>query len=1349
MGTRLTSRMKKWVSVVLAATLIVQLALGIAGERVAEAADGASAPNHLIIHQVYGGGGADKTPVTHSFIELYNPTATEIDLSGWSVQYSSNRASDKEGSTLGEWTSLSLSNSIAPFHSYLIRGAEEVDPAASTVKHSVVSFDLTWDQHIDNKQYNVRLLNGSTVVDQLTLDEAIKDPAEDPEDRVSTAPYLDGDFNKHSSLRRVQFQHTKDNAVDYQQIDYREANVETNRPRSHADGAWGLAPIGGEPGEGDTVIKVFHTNDIHGRAGYDVDGNNGAGLIGFAQFKSFITTESADADGKLVLDAGDLFHGQPFASLNNGASIAELVKEVGYDAIAPGNHDFNYGVERLLELGELSGTPLLSANTLQIDDEGNKSPLIEGNTMIKEIDGIKVGVFGLTTPETAYKTNPKNVEHIDFGDKDDVIEAAETAVEALQDAEADIIIALSHLGLDPTSEIKSSDIANAIPSIDLIIDGHSHHNFPNGHLVNGVTIASAGEYFKNIGVVTLGFDKDKDAVTAVSARSISAKELTLTEYPENTAVKTKYDDIAEEQNVILAEVVGATPIQLNGVRENVRGGETNLGRVITNAMLAESGADIAITNGGGIRASINAGDITKGDVITVLPFGNYIVTKSLTGAQIKSAIEQGMAFGAGSFPHYAGMEVTVNKYSVPSGSTTIEKGRVVSITVDGEPMDMAGEYVVATNDFMAAGGDGYTSLQAPDVMYNYAALDEAVINYIKVLSAQQFRAIDAEQRLYVEEKSGGLSHLGSYSTGHPSDDGGVAEIVKYNPDNRRMYVVNGMIQGFDIVSLAELKDGSNTLQLEKRLNVSEMIPNFEFGDVTSIDINTELKLIAASVQEADYQKQGAVLLMDYDGNLISHVMVGVQPDMVTFTPDGRYILTADEGEPREGYGTGVVDPKGSVTIIDLTDGVEQATANIVTFDAFDSQRDELVEGQVILKKETMPSVDLEPEYVAVSADSKTAYVSLQEANSIATLDIENGEFVSVRGLGFKDHNLPGNELDLFRDGTIDIKNENVYGVYMPDGLDVADIGGKRYLFTPNEGDAREWGDGDNEFVNIQDATINGKKFDSLINDVHDGLEDGKTYILGGRSFTIWDADTMELVFDSGSDFEKMTAELYPNHFNVSNDNLTKDHRSSKKGPEPEDVKVTEINGKFYAAIGLERIGGVMMYDVTDPSNAKFYDYINTRDYSDKIKGDVSPEGLTFVKAEHSSTGYPLLLAGHEVSGTVAVYQIQEGFVEPQLFKPFQLTVEKSTAAGMSTYSYSLAKNEAGPLHVGNYYVVVQLYEGANAATPGMVLIKKVAAGTLPSNEEIRVGQGKKVKIMVVSSPDGSDAKVLADAYGAE
>lgn len=1319
MKRRRASRWTRLLSIVLAAAMAIQLVIGMASVSVANA----EAPDHLLIHQVYGGGGKSDTPFTHSFIELYNPTEAAVDLTGWKVEYSSARGASHLGSTVGEWVYTDLVGSIPAYTSYLIRGASET--TADQV-YEIDAYDLEWSgRYIDNDQYNVRLMNGGAVVDQVTVKEDGKDGIEGT--KIAS-------ISKQKSVRRIDFQDTDNNTADFEVLEYKDQGadfVAAYRPRSLTDGAWG-AGSGGEPGEGDTVIKIFHTNDIHARA------NHANGQAGFAQFKTFV--DGQEADGKLIVDAGDFFHGQTIATLERGASIAELAQAVGYTAMAPGNHDFNYGWERLLELEQASGVPVLSANTMK-DGE----PLFENRTLIRDVDGIKVGLFGLTTPETAYKTNPNNVVGIDFGTDEEIVQAAEEAVQELQNAGAQIIVALSHLGVDPSSTIKSTDIAANVSGIDVIIDGHSHTNYPTGNVVNGVLIASTGEYFKNVGVVTIGYDKDAQQRTAISARSIPASELTLDEYPEDAAVKAVYDAIVDRQSDILDLVVGETPIALDGAREHVRSGETNLGRLITNAMLAESGAQIALTNGGGIRDSIPAGSISQGQIVNVLPFGNYIVTKSLTGAQIKAALEQGMTFGAGSFPHFAGMEVTVAKYGAMSGSTLVEKGRVQSITVNGEPMSMTDSYVVATNDFMAAGGDGYTVLQTPPVLNNFAALDEALIGYTATLDADDFAQIDAERRLQVQVNTGGLSYLGSYSTGYQDDDGGVAEIVKFNPDNRKMYLVNGVVKQVDIVSLADLTNGSNTFTLEKRVDVSEMIPGFTFGDITSIDVNTKLKVIAVAVQEADYSKPGAVLLLDYNGNYIKHIPVGVQPDMVTFTPDGNYVLTADEGEPRNGYTGGAVDPKGSVSVVDLRGGIEQAEATIVTFDAFDSLREQLVADKVILKKNTAPSVDLEPEYIAVAPNGRTAYVSLQEANAIATLDIENLAFTGVKGLGFKDHSLPGNELDLFRDSTINISSQDVLGVYMPDGLAVAEIGGKTYVLTPNEGDAREWG----SYANIRSASIGGKNFDALVNEEHDGLEAGKTYVLGGRSFSIWDGETMELVYDSGGDFEKITAERYPNYFNVSNDNLTMDHRSSKKGPEPEDIKVTEIAGKFYAAIGLERIGGVMMYEITDPANVEFFDYINTRDYSAVTAGDVSPEGLAFVKAEHSPTGYPLLLAAHEVSGTVAVYQVNQGYVVPQPILPFELSVGKTTESGMSAYQYALRRKEGAPTYADAFYIVVQVYEGSNGTTPGLVLIKKFAAGTFSADEEIRIGQNKKVKIMVVSSMDGEDSRVLADAYGAE
>ena len=279
-----------------------------------------------------------------------------------------------------------------------------------------------------------------------------------------------------------------------------------------------------------------------------------------------------------------------------------------------------------------------------------------------------------------------------------------------------------------------------------------------------------------------------------------------------------------------------------------------------------------------------------------------------------------------------------------------------------------------------------------------------------------------------------MKKIGSYSTGYTDLEGGVAEIVKYNSDNQKFYLINGKEQKVDIVSLSSLVSGQETaLTLEKRVDVSQMISGFSFGDITSVDINTELDTIAIAVQEEDYQKSGAVVLLDYDGNYLTHYITGVQPDMVAFTPDNKYLLTADEGEPRDGYTPPAADPKGSVTLVNL----QERTAKIIDFTGFDGTeaRNALLADNVILKKGSAPSADLEPEYIAVSEDSKRAFITLQEANAIATLDLDTGVFTGIKGLGFKDHSVAGNELDMRRDGKIDIKTEaNVLGIYNPDGI---------------------------------------------------------------------------------------------------------------------------------------------------------------------------------------------------------------------------------------------------------------------------------------------------------------------------
>lgn len=244
-----------------------------------------------------------------------------------------------------------------------------------------------------------------------------------------------------------------------------------------------------------------------------------------------------------------------------------------------------------------------------------------------------------------------------------------------------------------------------------------------------------------------------------------------------------------------------------------------------------------------------------------------------------------------------------------------------------------------------------------------------------------------------------------YDSGVKNEDGGATEIVTYNADNHKYYVINGTTKQIEVVPLQK-NTSFTSLKAEKSINLEkalkEVKPNFSYGDVTSISINTESNIIAAAVQAADYNDNGLAVLLDYSGTILHVVEAGKQPDMITFTPDGKKVLVANEGEPREGYEK-AADPEGSVSIIELSTDITKATAKNKTFKAMDAQREELVAKGVILKKKTNPSVDFEPEYIAVNSKSDKAYITLQEANAIATLDLTKGEWTNVQSLGFKDH----------------------------------------------------------------------------------------------------------------------------------------------------------------------------------------------------------------------------------------------------------------------------------------------------------------------------------------------------------
>ncbi|KGK88941.1 5'-nucleotidase [Desulfosporosinus sp. HMP52] len=478
------------------------------------------------------------------------------------------------------------------------------------------------------------------------------------------------------------------------------------------------------------TITILHTNDTHSRV---VEGEYDG--IGFAKLAAMFKEFKAQNPNTLVLDAGDTFHGQTVATLLRGESIAKLMNIMGYDAMTPGNHDFNYGYQRLLELDEITNFPILSANVKTVDGTRVLTPFV-----IKEVEGIKIGIIGLSTPETAYKTHPKNVAGLKFTDP---VEEARVMVSELKE-KVDVMVVLAHLGMDPSSQDTSIKLAQAVPQIDLIVDGHSHTTLNEGMMIGNTLIVSAGEYDKNLGSVQLTFEGKK--LIGKQAKLVTKEDAEQT--PDDQDVLKTINGILAENKLILSQVIGKTAVKLEGERERVRKGETNLGNLIADAIISESGADVAIVNGGGIRASIEAGPITKGQIITVLPFGNFIVTKKVKGTDIKAALENGLKSYpelSGGFPHVSGI-----KYTIDPSKSAGEK--VTEIIFKGNPLDLNQDYILAVNDFMASGGDGYSMLADDAIANEYPALDEIVINFIQ---AKQVVDPQVEGRI-VEKQAIGL-----------------------------------------------------------------------------------------------------------------------------------------------------------------------------------------------------------------------------------------------------------------------------------------------------------------------------------------------------------------------------------------------------------------------------------------------------------------------------------------------------------------------------------------------------------------------------------------------------------------
>lgn len=493
-------------------------------------------------------------------------------------------------------------------------------------------------------------------------------------------------------------------------------------------------PAAETAGEMAGQIVILHTNDVHGA------------IDGYAKVAALKAEYEAKGAEVLLMDAGDYIQGTTSVSVSKGATAVELMNLAGYDLATLGNHEFDYGMDNLKAILEKAEFGVVAAN-IQL----NGKAAFDANKVFELADGTKVGVFGLATPETATKANPAMIKGVTFLAGDELYACAEQQVKALTEAGCDYIICLGHLGIDSESEPnRSIDVLGKVTGIDVFIDGHSHSDYEavkaatNGTgKVGDTLVTSTGTAAANVGVVTIS----KDGIT-VSSVDLSKYEGSV------KAVADRAAAIKAEIEAEYGAVFAKTEVDLNGERDpGNRTEETNLGDLIADAILWQASKDgslpvakenvVAITNGGGIRASIAKGDITKNDVNTVLPFGNTVTYVTVTGEVLLEALEASTYCtpeAVGAFPQVAGIEFTVDTSKAYDqgeqypGSTYYGPksiNRVTITSINGKDFDPKATYVVVTNDFMAAGGDTYYAFTtSANIVDTGIPMDEALMSYI-------------------------------------------------------------------------------------------------------------------------------------------------------------------------------------------------------------------------------------------------------------------------------------------------------------------------------------------------------------------------------------------------------------------------------------------------------------------------------------------------------------------------------------------------------------------------------------------------------------------------------------------
>jgi hypothetical protein len=570
-----------------------------------------------------------------------------------------------------------------------------------------------------------------------------------------------------------------------------------------------------------------------------------------------------------------------------------------------------------------------------------------------------------------------------------------------------------------------------------------------------------------------------------------------------------------------------------------------------------------------------------------------------------------------------------------------------------------------------------------------------------------------------------LHLLGSFSNSLTGTNS--AEIVVHDPTTQRLFIANSAGNKLDIVNFINPSSPS----------LIASVPMNTLGSINSVAVKNGTVAVALE-NNLNPQDSGRVAFFDANGNFINSVKAGMMPDMVCFNHAGTRVLTANEGEPNANYSISPSnDPDGSITIIDITPGVQNITqSNVahITFTAYNGQENtQKAQGIRIFGPHNIASKDFEPEYIAVSPDDSKAWITLQENNAIVEISLTTYSINWIKALGTKDYNNAQNAMDA-SDQTfgVNISNFPVKAFYLPDAIYSYSVGSNIYLVTANEGDARDYTTFTEERrvsqLNLDPTIFPNQaelKHNSVLGrlrctnrngDIDNDNDFDTVYVFGGRSFSIWNALTGSLVYDSRNDFERITANnSFSVMFNASNTSLAKKDRSDDKGPEPEGVAIGKIGNNIYAFIALERIGGVMVYDITNPANPVYVTYVNNRSHITNGP-DRGAEGIIFIPQNESPNGMHIVIAANEISSSLSIWGIP-GCASPvstsvaisgstpycSSAPPVLSVVGNTTSLSYQWYNGTVAISGANtatliPSTSGSYYAIVSGAPGCSAQT---------------------------------------------------